>query len=379
MPGICMLAGLFWTIFKFLGYYPELPWKYFVTFDLSQVLYQAIALFIIYKNRKNSRFISSHLTIIKCYVLAILLIQYQFILFLFPSSHVWECTIIFLLVSMFFFDTRMQIINSLACSFLLVISYLRYPSEFLPEKERYFVETISFQIVILLLSISLLILITHLVENFLIQEQENREENTNLLLKQLDYYKEAELMDRELRKFRHDIKNHFICMDELLQQGKEEEFTLYFQDLRKSFTVQEKLYFSGNPITDAILNHELHHHCSETVNISVSGSIGNINTISSMDICTVFSNMLTNAVTASNHCPVSSAPKLEIAFQSGNQFFSIVIRNSFSSVDTARKKTGNRNHGHGLQKIQEITEKYNGFFEQTQEEQMMITKVFLPL
>lgn len=378
LPGTCILAGVFWTIFKFLGYYPELSWGYFLAFDFSQIIYMAIALFIIHKNKRDGLFITRHLTQIKGYILIILLIQYQFILNLFPSSHMWECTILFLLVSMFFFDTKMQMINSIACIFLLVLSYVRYPEKFLPENNPYFIETISFQIVVLVTSTLLLILISYLVERFLIQEQENREENANLLRHQLDYYQQMDLMDQELRKFRHDIKNHFFCMEELLRQGKEKELTHYFEDLQDSF-VSEHLYFSGNSVTDAILNHELHHHCRDTVQISVSGTLTELETISSMDLCTIFSNMLTNAIAAVNQCEKKPAPRLEIQFQKGTRFFSITIRNQSSKSLPETISSKSRDHGHGLQKIRRVTEKYHGFFEQTQKNDLVTTTVYLPL
>lgn len=77
-------------------------------------------------------------------------------------------------------------------------------------------------------------------------------------------------------------------------------------------------------------------------------------------------------------------PELTIQFQTGSHYFSINVTNSICEEDTKKlnqkpKKATNRNHGFGLNKINEIVEKYNGNFEQTLQEETMITKVYLPL
>lgn len=383
IPGICTMSGIFWTILKYLGYYPEISWIFIFLFDGSHILYMAIAFYIIHRNKQDPHFLPNHLFQTKCYILTILLIQYISILNLFPSPYLWECTVLFMLVSAFFFDTKFQIINSSLYTFLLVLFYVRNPAAFLSKTSPVPGEIFSYQIIIYLITTLLIILITHLVENFLIQEQEDIMENSRLLKKQLDYYTHVDLMDRELRKFRHDIKNHFFAMNELLRQEKIPDLIQYFNDLQESFTTQDRqLYLSGNPVTDAILNHELNHRCSDTVQISVSGRLADLDTLSSMDICTIFSNLLTNAINAVNQCRYTTTPRLEIQFSQGNEYFSITVRNDSDQPLPAgiqQKISTNRNHGYGIKKIQEITEKYHGFFEQKQEDHMVISTILLPI
>lgn len=378
IPALCMCAGIFWTVCKALGYYPEISWFAILLFDFSQIIYMSISLFIIYKNRRTPYYISEHLFLIKCYMMHLIVIQYSFILFLFPSAHTWECTVLFLLVTVFLFDTKLQILNSVFCFSSLAFSYLMNPELFIPVQTT---QILVYQLVVFLLTIFTLIVIVRSIELFLIQAQESQEQSTHLLEKQLSYYRQVDLMDRELRKFRHDIKNHFICIDALLEQGKNEELSAYFKDLQNRFHSQEHLYYTGNDITDAILNYELNYHCNEQMKVSVSGKLSPIVTVSSMDICTIFSNMLTNAIQAANICNASIGQILNIQFQSGNQYFSISIHNScdkpLNTFSSTSKK--NRNHGHGLHIIQDTVEKYNGFFEQTEENHIVSTTVILPL
>ncbi|MBO5524348.1 MAG: hypothetical protein J5986_11845, partial [Roseburia sp.] len=62
VPGFCMCAGLFWTVCKWLGLYPDLQWVEIIAFDLRQVIYLTIALYFIRRNKKDSSYISGHLS-----------------------------------------------------------------------------------------------------------------------------------------------------------------------------------------------------------------------------------------------------------------------------------------------------------------------------
>lgn len=77
-------------------------------------------------------------------------------------------------------------------------------------------------------------------------------------------------------------------------------------------------------------------------------------------------------------------PELTIHFQTGTYYFSIEVSNTIGEEDIKKlgentKKKSNRDHGFGLNKIKEIVKKYNGNFEQTLDNQTIITRVYLPL
>lgn len=384
IPCTCICAGIFWTFFKLLGYYPHLSWTKIGIFDFSQIIYLGISIYFIIRNRKDSSYISNHMIYIKCYISIALFIQYIFILTLFPSTYVWECTFLFFAASVFFFDSKMMIIHVSCYSAFLLVAQILNPHTFLPLNEPNYIEIIAFRLLVLSFTALFLLLIVYFAEHFIIQALANEKENIHLLEKQVEYYKNTELMDIELRKFRHDIKNHFICLEQLLKDGNVEEFNIYFRDLEESFSSQEKIYFSGNHIIDAILNYDLSRYCSEFVKITVFGTLAEIQTVSSMDLCTLFSNILSNAIAATNECNADSKPELTIQFQSGTRYFSIEISNSISKNEQIKfykkmKYNKDKNHRLGLNKIKEVTQKYNGSFEQYIKGQTLTTGIYLPL
>ncbi|MBQ4523725.1 MAG: GHKL domain-containing protein [Lachnospiraceae bacterium] len=382
VPGCCTCAAIFATVFKILGNHPELSWFKVGLFDFTQLIYLGIALYFIYQNKLDSTYFMNHMLAVKAYITISLAFQYNFLLYFFPSEYVWGCTFLFFLIPVFFFDTIMTIIHVFLYLLSLGIATFRSPDAFLPMEHEHVEEALTFRIVVLVLGAFCTILIVYLIESFLLQFQIRSEENTDLLKKQLEHYQSADLLDMELRKFRHDIRNHFICMEYLVQNKDMENLETYFQDLKESFAFQERVYLSGNHIIDAILNHELSRHCSNTVNVIVYGSLKENCSLSSMDLCTVFSNILSNAIASVNKCDSSMKPELTIHFQTGSHYFSISVSNSICEEDAGNlmpKKKSSRNHGFGLNKIKEIVEKYNGNFEQTRKEQTVITKVYLPL
>lgn len=95
IPIFCICAGMFWTVFKFMGHYPHLKWLPVIIFDCSQIIYLFISLYFIYKTKKNSDYIYQNLKYVKCFMTIVLFVQYNFILHLFASEHVWECTFLF--------------------------------------------------------------------------------------------------------------------------------------------------------------------------------------------------------------------------------------------------------------------------------------------
>lgn len=380
IPALCICAGMFWSGMKMIGKYPDLSWIKILIFDGTQIIYLAISLYIICRNNKDSSFIPRHLLFVKGFISFLLIVQYNFILYLFSSTHVWECTFLFFACIALLFDSKLLCFNIIVYFISLIIAHLIRPMQFLPMERLDLFEIIAYRFLIFTLMAFTMMIIVYLVEHFLIHARESDEENARLLKKQLDYYKNIDFLDTEIRKFRHDIKNHFICMEALIQNGKTEELEKYFRELQDSFSFQEKMYLSGNDIIDAILHHELRQTCQQEVKVTVYGNLPKIQTVTAMDLCTIFSNLLSNAITAANQCACEKKEaQIVLHFSGGSSFFSIEMTNSALGEVKKGKRNQDRNHGYGVRKIKDVVEKYNGGFERKIEQGMMIIKVYLPI
>lgn len=384
IPILCMSAGATYTFGKIMGWHPTSPWRFVLLFDFSQIVYLLISIYFIYKKRRISSYTEKDIFWIKFYITIALFIQYNFIMHVFPTHNAWSCSFIFMGVVAFLFDTKLMLTHILGYVFFLIVAHILHWEELVPNNLGEKLGIMMYQIVVFLITSVVFFFITFLVERFLIQEQEEETENVYLMEKQLEYYQNCDMLDKELRKFRHDIKGHFIGMEYLLEHKNYEELSTYFKELNDSFTFQEKMYFSGNLIIDSILNYDMPNRCNPHVNKVVYGRLVDIVTISSIDLCTLFSNMLSNAINAVNECSLEEHPKLSVRFDYGSKFFSITIINSIPAKNITLKKEEimvplDRNHGHGMRKIRDICEKYNGEFNQTGEGNTITTTAYLPL
>lgn len=378
VPLLCSCAGTYWTIAKLVGEYRDVEWYKIAIFDGSQIVYLLLAILVIYKNKKDPTYLIKRIELIKVIATTVLLIQYILIMSFFTSAYVWECTILFLFAIALFFDTTYMFIHSVIYAVVLFIGHIINMDEFLPTNMENVGEALAFRIVLYILITVCIIIIVYFVEHFLIRIWENEEENSILLEKQLKYYKDLELLDLELRKFKHDVKNHFISMESLLENEKINELKDYFDELQGQFTTRNRILFSGNDVVDAIMHYELLHNCNKNVNISVYGKLPEISTVSPIDLCTVFSNLLSNAINAVNKCEETKKTWLEISFSSGKTYFSIEITNNVKP-DSQDKRKNDRNHGYGISKIQDVIKKYTGNYEFKKLDDKVKVIVYLPI
>lgn len=376
-PLACIFAGMFYTTSKLHGGYERTPLSLIIFFDLTQFLYLLIAFYFIWKKNKKRVPVEDLLPSVKKYVTVSLFIQYNFIMNLFPAEYTWACSFIFLALIVFYFDVRLMLINTGGYMVSLTIAHLFHPEHYIPVNSSFHLEIIFFRIVALAVTSLILITITYFVEKFLDKIEYESFEKRFYMEQQLDYYQNLDIMDKELRRFRHDIKNHFLCIQSLVENQKFDELEAYFNDLNKSYSSTNLLYFSGNLIIDSILNYHLSHLGNLGVHPVVYGKLPEIKQISSMDLCTIFSNMISNAIKAVSTCSTSS-PVLEIAFDYGEKYCSIAVTNTMTPEMVFTSKRKNRNHGHGMYLMKEFTEKNKGMFEQSLENDTLTTIVYLP-
>lgn len=382
IPGACCCAGIFYSWGNVIGIYTT-PIPLLILFDCSQIVYVFISFLFVRKKKNQEYFTEKDIWWIKFFLTTILFIQYNFILYVFPCYNMWSCTFIFLGIVAFLFDTKFMLLHILGYALFQIIGHIIQYDKLVPIIINESNKTIIYRIMVYLLVSTSFILITFLVQRFLIYEQEQEQENAYLMEKQLEYYQNCDLMDNELRKFRHDIREHFIVLQYLVDEKKFDDFSKYFNELNDSFSFQEKLYFSGNTIIDSILNYDLPNKCNSSVKRVVFGKLAEITSVSPMDLCTIFSNMLSNAINAVNKCSSTEEPLLLVNFDYGAKYFSITVKNSIEKEEipvhnTKKSHSTDRNHGHGIHKMIAICEKYGGEFNQTLEDDLVITTAYLP-
>ena len=191
------------------------------------------------------------------------------------------------------------------------------------------------------------------LEKMLMEEQEN-------------YYQMLLQKEENTRKFRHDIENHLLCLDELANREDLTGLKKYLQDMSGQMKkIRNMLYITGDNLFDLILNDKLS-HLEKKTKIIVNGKFCQKLNISEMDVCIIFSNLIQNAVEEINQ---QEEGWFKLQVQPGKQYTEVVIQNSAGNEVMLQRnglprtiKDDKKSHGLGLQNVKSAIERNGGFF-----------------
>lgn len=148
------------------------------------------------------------------------------------------------------------------------------------------------------------------------------------------------------RSLRHDFKNHFLIVGELLRKGEYEKAADYVSELNETTESTELKFHTGCPILDIILTDKLS-ALAEKVTVKCKA----IPEIDETDVCVIFANAVDNAV-----CAVSKLPDderfIKITTKSRGELLFIELENSFDGKPFEI--------GTGIENINSAAEKYGG-------------------
>lgn len=185
------------------------------------------------------------------------------------------------------------------------------------------------------------------------------------LMSQVEKYERFSNSTKELRSYRHDMNNHMLCIDSLLQDGNIDEARKYIQSLSTIFRSQSKVEYEENYILGALLNEKLRKAKELNTVINKKIDVHRRLNIKNMDWCTLFGNALDNAIEALEKVNEKER-KLSIIVKNSNDILSVKITNSLNeklikegdSFKTAKPDA--YLHGLGLSNIKECVDKYKG-------------------
>lgn len=187
--------------------------------------------------------------------------------------------------------------------------------------------------------------------------------------KQLAYYKRLEEVNKETRAIKHDMHNHLLAMEGLLEDNKQNDLKLYISNIRDTIKNTKKIFHTGNSIVDAIINEKyviaLEHHISMIIQLSIPHTIS----INVVDLCTIVANSIDNAIEACLKVEECEKRRIEIIGQYRGGYLLYQITNSIKDESVKIKdnqvktiKKDKLNHGFGLENIRKSIEQYDGEF-----------------
>lgn len=168
---------------------------------------------------------------------------------------------------------------------------------------------------------------------------------------QLDHYSRIDQLNKEVREFRHDYRNHMVCLHTLLNSGKTEEALEYLCSITDHTVRSLRSFHTGNSVADAILSDKFNTARVSGCDMEFTGAISD--RISAFDICTILSNALDNSIEACQRCGDDVEKKIFVNCSVDGNIQLIQVKNPSvgGQVNGKTSKADKENHGFGLYNI----------------------------
>ena len=214
---------------------------------------------------------------------------------------------------------------------------------------------------ILSINLGIFYLYHMMAENYRkLRENDIYRQQTFIYQNQLDVIMESQ---GRIRALRHDMKNHIMAL-QLLLQKKDFEKACKYLDFMQDFMANPSEYIAtGNESVDGLLNYKLQRANEILDVVEARVNIPEKLMLHSFDLNVVLGNLLDNAMEAAVR---TEEKELKIAMKLEKGILFIHIRNSCQGIADGRverletTKEDALNHGIGLGNVQRIIEKYHG-------------------
>lgn len=220
-------------------------------------------------------------------------------------------------------------------------------------------------IIYLLLILGILIQIILLIH--MIKSRDLHKENELLARQYLEnqtrYYEYLVQREEDTRKFRHDIRNHISMLNMLFQENKVDEYKDYLQDLTAHYENIHNAISVNNCIADAILNKYYYEAQNYGIELTVTGHFPSECNLPAYDICTIFSNLLENALKAVIDC---GGKDISVGCRYTDTEILLSIENDSDCVELdvdgmpRTSKNDISQHGFGLKNVHQCVRQNNG-------------------
>ena len=192
---------------------------------------------------------------------------------------------------------------------------------------------------------------------------QKQKETENMLNLQLKHYEDMVSKNRDIREFRHDYKNNLISIHSFLSSGKTDEALKYIETLSSGLSATQSMFSTGNYLADVILSDKAMSAKNLGIDVEFSGSVPQYG-ISNNDLCTVFTNILDNAIRG---CDGVENAKITVKGTENPNGFVLEISNPVTKVVEIKNnkvktsKADKENHGFGIELVKKTAKSYNGY------------------
>ena len=166
------------------------------------------------------------------------------------------------------------------------------------------------------------------------------------------------VMQKQIKKFRHDSSHHFTALKGFLANNQTRDGLTYIEKINSDLEHTE-IVDTGNTAFDAIVSTKKALAESKNIKFSLRIQIPEKLKVDAVDLCVIFGNSLDNAIEACEKLETHRAINVSAIYDNCQLICKITNTAASSTTDLQTTKDDKENHGFGLENIKQALSKYN--------------------
>lgn len=171
----------------------------------------------------------------------------------------------------------------------------------------------------------------------------------------------------ETRSVRHEIRSRTETLRALCQEGDLQRIRTYVEQVCEQSQIASSLY-SANTLVNALVAPRFQQAQDNGIQINAAIQVPEILAIADLDLSTVLSNLLDNAVAAAVKIPKGQPRELTFRMELDRGRLHIFCRNNYAGniqlkADGLPASQSGEWHGYGIRLIRQVVQKYDGFLD----------------
>ena len=177
---------------------------------------------------------------------------------------------------------------------------------------------------------------------------------------------------------RHDLKNHYAYINNLLQEEKYQEAKDYISSINDEDIGGFHIVDCGNRVISSIMNLELSKARMKNIEIKYLLAIPSTLPFKETRLCSLITNIIDNAL--EGFSPTEDNKFIDVKMFIKDGYFRMSVSNPTNSenMSNVSKKKG-KGHGYGIKIIKRIVKHYHGFYRANLENKVYTVEVMLEM
>lgn len=181
-----------------------------------------------------------------------------------------------------------------------------------------------------------------------------------------NYYRMMEEKNEKQSLLIHDFKHHIHAIMAMAHNDDIQNILKYLTELETSYKLTETICFTNNNIANLIISEKQAIASEKNISFHIDIKPCNLMFLDLVSTCSLFSNLLDNAIQATEKCQANKWIALKIV-QFSEHYIMLQIDNSYQHISIKGNrlfttKEDKSIHGYGLKQIKSLIENQGGIF-----------------